>query len=145
MSFVELLQKARDKHHIKPEKTFVENLVDIPIEQEVQTETKQETSAISIGDAIIKISAQSLKSYKKSKLKGNPTGKSRRIAKAIAANNVRLSQLNKAFDIQKQYNPRRADWHVVGGYALQALRNKLEQGMPLHEALNSQFERNIDE
>lgn len=136
--FSELLKKAREKHRIDSVETKEETKVNIPIEEEVATEVKQESPKLLLGDAIIQQSQNAL--VRSKKLKG-PSGAARRVAKAIGSGNIRMSQLNKAFQIQKRYNNKRVDWHVVGSFALHELQNKLSKGMPLQVALNSHYER----
>mgnify|MGYP000989032063 CR=1 FL=1 len=140
--FSDLLKKAREKHQITSVEQKEETKVNIPIEEEVITEEKQETPPMLLGDAIIK---QSLAAAKWGKKLRSPSGAARRVAKAIASGNIKMSQLNKAFTIQKKYNEKRVDWHIVGSYALQELQDKLSKGMPLHAALNSHYERNLHE
>jgi len=151
-TFTEILQRAREdikKSYsvkkedtvIKAEKTLEETNINTPIQKENKTEDKLDNSFITIGDAIIEQSIVAMIGVKKSKLR-SPCGASRRIAKSIAAKNIKLSQLNKAFDIQKRYGNKRPEWYVVGGHALNQLRKLLDNGKPLNEALNTRFERN---
>ena len=143
MSFSALLKNARQKAKEdilnKTVNTSVEENINTPKEEEVITEEKQNVLITTLGDAIIMQSESAIKAVKKSKLKG-PSGAARRIAKAIGAKNIKLSQLNKAFDIQKRFGIKRPEWHVVGSYALQELRNKLDNGVSLNDALNSPYE-----
>jgi hypothetical protein len=65
---------------------------------------------------------------------------SKRIAKALNTNYVTHSQLHKAFKLQERYNPKRADWHIVGSYALLQLKQLLDKGIDLNTALNTPYE-----
>ena len=144
MSFLEALRKAREEaksnHEKYKEITSVnieqENNNNIPEEKEVETETNVDTSFITLGDAIIKQSAESVIKYKK--LRGG-TNASRRIAKAIASKQITISQHQKAIQIQKRYNPKRPDWHIVGSWALKRLDDLLNKGVSLNDALNSEY------
>jgi len=146
-SFTEILNKARSEAKATLKKTKeISRLTpavkedDKPINTHKEEINKTEENVITIGDAIIEQSAAAIDRVKKSKLKG-PNGASRRIAKAIAAKNIKLSQLQKAFTIQQRFGQKRPEWHVVGSYALNELQKLLDSGKPLNEALNTQFER----
>jgi|11_taG_2_1085331.scaffolds.fasta_scaffold00220_13 hypothetical protein len=146
-TFQDILKKARSEARQTLNKSKdvsrladVHNLDEQPINTHKEEINKTEENVITIGDAIIEQSAAAIQKVKKSKLKG-PNGASRRIAKAIAAKNIKLSQLQKAFTIQQRFGYKRPEWHVVGSYALEELQKLLDSGKPLNEALNTQFER----
>jgi len=153
MSFLEILKKARESALKKdsesyeskkdlPEKTLneVNKVIDEKIEN--KTDIKPDGPFITIGGAIIKQSQESLIKYK---LLKRGTNASLRIAKALSNKKMTVSQLKKAFKIQERYNDKRADFHIVGSYALLQLREQLEKGVALKEALLQKYEEKIDE
>ena len=141
MSFMEILQKAREEAKASLEKnteiTSVEQEEDININTPVIEEKPAEIKTEALGDAIIRQSRAALKRYKKMR---SGTGASRRIAKAIDKNTITHSQLKKAFRIQERYNPKRPDWHIVGSYALDKLKHLLNSGIDINVALNTPYE-----
>lgn len=141
MSFTEMLKNAREKvsSNKKQDDTTAnikeDNNNNIPVVEENKTDNKPDTSFITLGDAIIKQANDAKVKYKN--LKG--TGAAKRINRALQTKNIKVSQLNKAFKIQERFNDKRADYHLVGGYALQRLRMLLSQGVRLNDALNSKY------
>jgi len=142
MSFMEILQRAREEakaslkktnNDVSAEETSIETNSNIPVEQKEETEIKIEA----LGDAIIRLSREAVKKYKKLK---SGTNSSRRIAKALDKGHITHSQLSKAFKIQERYNSKRPDWHLVGSYALNRLKQLLNSGIDLNTALNTAYE-----
>ena len=145
MSFLNALQEARAKAKEEISKRASvtkqeETGINIPKAEEDKTEDNLDITVYTLGDAIIDQSFTSSVKYKKLK---NGCNASRRIAKAIASKNITSRQLNKAFKIQQRYNPKRADWHIVGSYALHSLKALLDDGIELNKALNTPWKDKI--
>ncbi len=141
MSFMEILQKAREEAKASLNKNTEE--VSVKQEDDVKVNTpilEEETTDVKIealGDAIVRQSREAVIKYKKLK---TGTNSSRRIAKAIDKNFMTHQQLEKAFKIQERYNHKRPDWHIVGSYALDKLKHLLNSGIDLNTALNTPYE-----
>ena len=151
MSFLKILEEARQKAReeiiqSKSVKTIDSTIDNIPNEQEspavIKSDIPDVKSIMTIGDAIIEQSAKAVIGYKR--LRGG-TNASRRLAKSIASKHITSKQLQKAFDIQKRYNPKRPDWHIVGSYAMNSLKALLDDGIPLDKALNTPWKELKDE
>lgn len=152
MSFVEALTKAREAAKAKIKETLELNKIvadnikqenNIVIDELEENLTEEQPDnhdnnivPISLGNAIIKQSKDSVVKYKNLK-KG--TGGALRIARAIDKHHITVQQIQKAFKIQERYNEKRADWHIVGSYAMSHLKTLLNEGMTLQEALNTTY------
>lgn len=152
MSFLETIRNAREKakakikestglNKIVADNILEENNIVIDKIEEDLTEVKPQindnnTEAISLGNAIIKQSKECVIKYKKLKRGSNAA---LRIAKAIDKKHITVQQIQKAFKIQERFNEKRADWHIVGSYAMSHLKTLLDEGMTLHEALNTTY------
>lgn len=145
-SFMDILTRARDEAKASLKKNTENASVEtddeihsnIPVEAENATDVKIEA----LGDAIVRQSREAMKKYKMLRLGSNS---SKRIAKALDTNYVSHSQLLKAFKLQERYNPKRADWHIVGSYALLQLKQLLNKGIDLNTALNTPYEDKTNE
>lgn len=153
MSFLETLRNAREiaktkiKESTELNKIVADNIIEennIVIDDVKEDLTEQQPDnhddnimPISLGNAIIKQSKESVVKYKNLK-KG--TGGALRIARAIDKHHITVQQIQKAFKIQERYNDKRADWHIVGSYAMSHLKTLLNEGMTLQEALNTTYE-----
>ena len=141
MSFMEILQKAREEAKASLNKNTEEvsvkqeeeTNINTPVLEEKLTDVKIEA----LGDAIVRQSREAVLKYKKLK---TGTNSSRRIAKALDKNFITHHQLQKAFGIQERYNHKRPDWHIVGSYALDKLKHLLNSGIDLNTALNTTYE-----
>lgn len=140
-SFMDILRRAREEAKASLNKsaenasveTSNETNSNIPVAEENKTEIKTEA----LGDAIVRLSREAMMKYKRLQTGSNS---SKRIAKALNTNYVTHSQLHKAFKLQERYNPKRADWHIVGSYALLQLKQLLDKGIDLNTALNTPYE-----
>lgn len=137
MSFSELLKKARNNEIEELVHKSVANEEKV-VEKSVEEVKSQEPVYIELGEAIIRTSAYAKEKYKKLK---RGTNASLRIAKGLASGQLKKSQFDKAWLIQKRYNEKRADWHLVGGKAMQLLKKAIEDdNIPLEKALKLPIE-----
>ncbi len=128
MSFTALLRKARGE----------ETVIEQPIIEEAVVEAPKKPIYIELGEAIIRTSIHSVSKYKKLKRGSNA---SLRIAKSLANGELKLSQFEKAWNIQKRYSSKRPDWHIVGGKAMKLLETAVkERKVDLTEALKLKIE-----
>ena len=130
MSFSELLKKARNNETVEDIKTTIEKAEEVVVEKEPMY--------MELGEAIIRTSVYAVKAYKNF---GRGTNASLRIAKNLAKGELKKSQFEKAWKIQDRFNNKRADWHIVGGRAMQMLKKAVvEENLPLEKALTLQIE-----
>lgn len=130
MSFSELLKKARNNESVEDIKTTIEKAEEVVVEKEPMY--------MELGEAIIRTSVYAVKAYKNL---SRGTGASLRIAKNLAKGELKKSQFEKAWHIQDRFNNKRADWHIVGGRAMQMLKKAVvEENIPLEKALTLQIE-----
>jgi hypothetical protein len=141
MSFLELLKKTRNE---LSEKTNIVN----DVKEEVSTETnvvndelinddsQDDSGSLTIGKQII-IEAKLALANKKLK----SSNSCKRLAKNIVKGIVTRQQLNKCFEIQKRHKQSHPNFRLVGGDAMLLLKNLLDDGINLVDALNYKIER----
>lgn len=137
MSFMSLLEDARkqSKTISVPEDTHVKTISETNSNNIVEDKIKTEANIeLTIGDAIIKTSENALKC----KLKGS--GAAIRLAKAISVKkHITSTQLDKMFYLQRRHKEAHINYMLVGGHPLSVLKNLLENGVSLKDALNSNY------
>jgi len=141
MSFLEILQKAREEAKLKKvEQKDVEKLNNVEQDLVEQKKVyKNETSDhIYLGDAIVNSSKVAMINSKKL----NKINAAVRLAKKLITGHITHNELNKCFKMQDRFpQSKNINYQLVGGDAMAQLQKLLNKGVALDEALNKQIER----
>ena len=141
MSFLEILQKAREDAKLKKvEQKTVEKLNNVE-EDLVEQKKVDKTEAfehIYLGDAIVNSAKVAMINSKKLK----KINAAVRLAKKLVSGHITHNELSKCFKMQDRFShDKNINYQLVGGDAMAQLKKLLDEGVALDEALNKQIER----